>query len=168
LDVPTPLWIPILTIFSTASQSSTDILRAYHLQKEQQLRLQIQSAIDKMPEERKTTLELCEVDRQKRWDNWLAKLLKYNSMSTNTAQQMIIGRQSQFPVEFPVGRAIDEQNNKAVNLRLYTECVKYGGVRNDAPTAPELPDDVKALIVLLNQSLPSAVEIGGPVSDAFN
>ena len=120
-----------------------------------------------MPEDRKKTLELCEVDRQKRWNTWLANVLKCSSTDKTASQQTIIGRQSQFPVEFPVGRAIDEQNNKSVNLRLYIECMKYGGVRNDTPTAPELPDDVKDLIVLLNQSLPSAVEIGGPVSDPF-
>ena len=76
---------------------------------------------------------------------------------------------SAVPVEFPVSRAIDEQNNAAVNLRLYTECVTNGGIRTDAPPAPsELPDDVKALIVLLNQSLPPAVEIGGPISEPIS
>lgn len=62
---------------------------------------------------------------------------------------MVIGKQSQIPVEFPVGRAIDEQNNKAANLRLYSECVKYGGLKNDTRNVSELSDEVKVLIALL-------------------
>lgn len=123
-----------------------------------------------MPENRKKTLEFCEANRRKRWDVWLSEVLK-NNLDTHacTSQTARTGTQASIPVEFPVGITIDEQNNPAVNLRLYTECIVHGGVNFDAPPPqPELPDDIKQLIVLLNQSLPSAVEIGGVVSASLS
>lgn len=152
----------MLTTRGVAYQSSFDFPGPDA--QELQLRALVQAAIEEMPEENKGTLRRCEEYRQNRWKREQQELR--SGIAPKPTWQRTFDWFT-FPVEFPVGRAIDEANNEVVNLRLYTlytECLKthsrkYRDSKGEAPVMPLLAD-MGAAVDLLNEFLVSAVELG--------